>query len=297
MHPDRASQVVSDSWAQQASWSRAANRQKRLIGRARAASLLCFVLAAALGTASAQLASGHRLAAQWAAFGAAVAAGAVTVLNSRAGRVQIQDWTRLRSVSEALKTDVYTYLAGAGAYRSPHAARVLRDAVDAIRIDASDLLHHLADFAVDHSRPLPDVDGIETYIRVRVRGQIDGYYRPKAEWMRARLRAVRRAELLFGGTAVLLGAWSGAFQVEEAAAWVAVLATVSATVVAYSTAAKYEYQELEFLRTADELERILSDWVLSADRSAQAEDTLVSRCEHVISVLNDTWMVKWSSGQ
>ncbi|WP_411082838.1 DUF4231 domain-containing protein [Streptomyces sp. cmx-18-6] len=295
MEAAHTSQFTSNVWAQQASWSLAANRQKRQIGRVRAVSLFCFVIAAVLGTAAAQTGSAHPAVARWLAFGAAVAVGAVTVLNSRVGQGQIQDWTRLRSVSEAFKGEVYACLAGVGSYRTPQAVAVLRDAVNGIRAEAGDLLHHIADIPVDPARPLPDVDGVDSYFRVRVRGQIDDYYRPKALWMRGRLRIVRRTELLLGGAAVLLGAGSGAFQVEAAAAWVAVLSTVSATVVAYATAAKYEYQELEFLRTADELERILADWQLSAHRTPQTEDALVSRCEQVISILNDTWMVKWNS--
>jgi hypothetical protein len=295
MQPVQVSQTASASWAQQASWSKAAGRQKRLIGRVRLAALLCGVLTAVLGTAAAQVGAAHPALARWLAFGAAVAAGAVPVLTGRVGQRQVQDWTRLRSVSEALKAEVYSFLAGVGSYRAQDASVVLHTAVDGIRAEAADLLHYVADAPVVSSRPLPDVRDIDSYVRVRVRGQIDGYYRPKAALMRRRLRAVRRTELLLGCVTVLLGAGSSAFQVERAASWIAVISTVSAAVVAYSAASKYEYQELEFLRTADELERLLADWQRSGDRTAQAADTLVSRCEQVISVLNDGWMVKWSS--
>ncbi|MGX5211093.1 DUF4231 domain-containing protein [Streptomyces violaceus] len=295
MQPARILPLVSDSWSQQASWSKAADRQKRLIGRVRAAALLCGVLTAVLGTAAAQAGSAHPHAAQWLAFGAAVAAGAVPVLNGQVGQRQIQDWTRLRSVSEAFKAEVYAFLAGVGRYRTPDAADQLHSATSDIRQDAADLLHHLADVPVVSSRPLPDVHDVNSYLQVRVRGQIDGYYRARAAGMRTRLRTVRWVQLALGALAVLLGAGSGAFHAEQAAAWVAVVSTVSAVVIAYSTSAKYEYQELEFLRTADELERILADWELSTDRTEQAEDNLIGRCEQVISVLNDTWMVKWTS--
>ncbi|MCZ4607918.1 DUF4231 domain-containing protein [Streptomyces sp. Lzd4kr] len=295
MQPTQVSEALSDAWVQQATWSKAADRQKRQIGRARFSALLCFVLAALLGTASAQAAGAHRTVAQWLAFGAALAAGAVTVVNGRTGQRQIQDWTRLRSVSESFKAEVYACLAGVGRYRTPDAVVALHRVVHDIRGEAADLLHHLTDIPVDSTRALPDVRGIDSYLRVRVRGQIDGYYRPRAQRMGRRLRAVHRTELSLGVLAVLLGAGSGAFQVEAAAAWVAVVSTVSATVVAYATAAKYEYQELEFLRTADELERILADWRLTGDRTPSAEDAMVDRAERVISVLNDTWMVKWSS--
>ncbi|MFS4104440.1 DUF4231 domain-containing protein [Streptomyces sp. PD-S100-1] len=290
-----AAQVVMDSWAQQASWSRAANRQKRVIGRARAVALLSGVLSASLGAAAAQTGAGHAMSAAWFAFGAAIAAGVVPLLHSQVGQRQIQDWTRLRSVSEAFKAEVYTCLAKAGPYREADASAVLHSALAVIRAEAADLLHHIADIPAAPARALPEVRDLDSYLRVRVRGQIDGYYRPRAAWMRGRLRLLRRAELSLGALTVLLGAISGAFHVQSAAAWIAVVSTVSATVVAYATAGKYEYQELEFLRTADELERLVQDWQLSGDRSQQAEDELVSRCERVISVLNDTWMVKWTS--
>ncbi|MFE5600735.1 hypothetical protein STPH2_0622 [Streptomyces sp. KO7888] len=296
MQPARVSPLVSDAWSQQASWSKAADRQKRSIGRARAAGLLCGVLTAVLATAAAQVGSTHRDVAQWLAFGAAVTAGVVPLLNGPAVQRQIQDWTRLRSVSEAFKAEMYAFLAGVGRYRTPDAAAAqLHRAVDDIRQNASDLLHHLMDAPVVSFRPLPDVHDIDSYLQVRIRGQIDGYYRVRAARMRTRLLALRRAQLALGVFAVLLGAASGAFHAEKAAAWVAVVSTVSAALIAYSAAAKYEYQELEFLRTADELERILADWQLSADRTEQAEDSLIGRCEQVISILNDTWMVKWGS--
>jgi hypothetical protein len=296
MQPARAANVVVEAWVQQAGWSRAADRQKRVIGRVRAGALLCGVLAAVLGAGAAQFGGGHATAARWTAFAAAVAAGAVPLLNGQVGRRQLQDWTRLRSTSEAYKAEVYSFLAGVGAYRtSADAPARLQATVNGIRAEAADLLPHVADIALDPARPLPGVADVGSYVRIRLRGQIDGYYRPRAARMHRRLVAVRRAELALGTLGVVLAAGSGAFQVEQAAAWVAVVSTVAATLVAYATAAKYEYQELEFLRTVSELERLLSEWEVSADRSPQAEDTLVSRCEQVISVLTDTWMVKWTS--
>jgi hypothetical protein len=248
-----------------------------------------------MGAAAVQFGSAHAIIAAWCAFGAAIAAGAAPLLNSQVGQRQIQDWTRLRSVSEAFKAEVYTCLAKAGPYREANASTVLHNALAVVRMEAADLLPHVAALSPDPLRPLPDVHDLDSYVRVRVQGQIDGYYRPRALQMRGRLHSIRRTELSLGALAVVLGAGSGAFHVQSAAAWVAVVSTISATVVAYSLAGKYEYQELEFLRTADELERIIAEWQLSGDRTEQAEDALVSQCEQVISVLNDTWMVKWNS--
>jgi hypothetical protein len=296
MQPAGAAHFVVESWARQAGWSKAADRQKQMIGRVRLGALLCGVLAAVLGAGAAQIGGGHPGAARWTAFAAAVAAGAVPLLNGQVGRRQVQDWTRLRSTSEAYKTEVYSFLAGVGPYRSAaDAAALLQSTVNGIRSEAADLLPHVADLAPDTARPLPAVSDVDSYVQVRLRGQITGYYRPRAARMHRRLVAVRRAELGLGALGVLLAAGSGAFRVEQMAAWVAVVSTVAATLVAYATAAKYEFQELEFLRTAGELERIVSEWEMSADHGPAAQDMLVSRCEHVISVLNDTWMVKWTT--
>jgi SMODS and SLOG-associating 2TM effector domain 1/Protein of unknown function (DUF4231) len=295
MQPARSTRLISDSWAQQAIWSAAANRQKRVISRVRAAALLSGVLSALMGAAAVQFGSAHAVIAAWCAFGSAIAAGAAPLLNSQVGQRQIQDWTRLRSVSEAFKAEIYACLAKAGPYREANASTLLHNALAVVRMEAADLLPHVAALPPDRLRPLPDVHDLDSYVRVRVQGQIDGYYRPRALQMRGRLRSIRRTELCLGALAVVLGAGSGAFHVQSAAAWVAVVSTISATVVAYSLAGKYEYQELEFLRTADELERIITEWHLSGVRTEQAEDALVSRCEQVISVLNDTWMVKWNS--
>ncbi|UWE07531.1 DUF4231 domain-containing protein [Actinacidiphila bryophytorum] len=281
---------------EQGGWSRAAGGQKKVIGRVRAGALLCGVLAAVLGAGAAQFGGGHPEAARWTAFAAAVAAGAVPLLTGQVGRREVQDWTRLRSTSEAYKTEVYSFLAGVGRYRSAaDPAALLQSTVSGIRTEASDLLPYLSGIALDGNRPLPAVSDVDSYVEVRLRGQIRGYYRPRASWMHGRLVVVRRAELALGLLGVLLAASSGVFAVEQLAAWVAVVSTVAATLVAYATAAKYEYQELEFLRTAAELERLLAEWEASADHGPAAADTLVIRCEHVISVLNDTWMVKWTS--
>jgi hypothetical protein len=59
-------------------------------------------------------------------------------------------------------------------------------------------------------------------------------------------------------------------------------------------AARWEYQLVEYLRTADELERMREDWSF-ADRSEEAADRLVDRCEHVVSIQNDGWMAKWKA--
>ncbi|WP_242705516.1 MULTISPECIES: SLATT domain-containing protein [Streptomyces] len=82
-----------------------------------------------------------------------------------------------------------------------------------------------------------------------------------------------------------------------AAAWVAVVVTAGAAVSAHGVAAKYAFQEMEYARTADELRRLVARRGAGdgGDGGPEADDAFVARCERVISVLNDTWMIKWTT--
>jgi hypothetical protein len=76
-------------------------------------------------------------------------------------------------------------------------------------------------------------------------------------------------------------------------AWIAVITTISAAVAAHVGATRYEYQLLEYLRTADELSRLRRD--ASATKSPTELDQHVVRCERIISIQNEGWMAKLSS--
>ncbi|MGQ5640865.1 MULTISPECIES: SLATT domain-containing protein [unclassified Streptomyces] len=76
--------------------------------------------------------------------------------------------------------------------------------------------------------------------------------------------------------------------------WVAVTVTVSAAVVTHAAASRYDYQQLEFSRTAAELEFLHAQWAAMRERTPESDDAFVTQCEHVISVQNEGWMAKWS---
>jgi hypothetical protein len=109
-----------------------------------------------------------------------------------------------------------------------------------------------------------------------------------------KLARARRAEVVLGALGVVLGAAASAFAVDQVSAWVAVVATVTAALSSHVAAARWEYQLVEYLRTADELERMREDWSFT-DRTEEAADRLVERCEHVVSIQNDGWMAKWKA--
>ncbi|MFG3120750.1 DUF4231 domain-containing protein [Streptomyces sp. NPDC048201] len=285
--------TAEDVWRAQSIWSQAADRHKAAIGRARAATLGAVVTAAALGAAASQLMPHSPVTGRVCAFLALLAAGAAPLAALGAAPDRIRDWTRMRSVSEELKSQVYVRLARVARYRSADDRdRVLRECADAVLAEAADLEPATADLR-PVERPLPPVRDIAGYVEARLLRQLEGYYRPKAVEMGRRVRLVERWGQALAAVSVVLGAVAGAFAVEEAAAWLPVVAAVSATVVSHGASARYVAQQVEFSRTAGELERLLH-WWRGCDPATEADaDRLAERAEHVVSVQNEGWMAKW----
>ncbi|KUM78123.1 DUF4231 domain-containing protein [Streptomyces curacoi] len=288
--------VTAAVWDQQSIWSQSADRLKASVGRARLWALALGTAAAALGAAASQAMGWNSLLGKALAFAAAAAAGTAPVVALRGGPNRLSDWTRLRAVSEALKTEVYTYLAGVGAYRDAASApALLAERSRRYRSDAVNLVHYTAGVSA-RQRPVPAVVDADSYVEHRLRRQITSYYRPKAQAMHRKVRFVERTELALGCFGGVLAAASGAFSVDWVAAWVAVVASISIAVTAHAVAQRYAYQHLEFTRTAEELERLLERWTTATERSEDFTDAFVSECEGVISIQNEAWMIRWTVG-
>lgn len=279
-------------WDRQSVWSQAADHAKRTIGRARAVALGLGAAAAVAGTAAAQVLEHSDRVGSLLAFVAAAAAGLVPLATRSTGPQQLRDWTRLRSLSEELKSETYTYLARVAPYRDADAPQILLQRTERLLAHATDLAAHTSGFS-PRRRALPAVTGIRSYIELRVLGQAERYYRPRAAHMRRRSAQARRVEVTLAAIAAGLGAVSGAFGADWAAAWVATITTVSAAVIAHAAASRYTYQEVEFSRTAEELDRLGNQ---PADEpSSVSDDATVEQCERVISAQNEGWMAKWLS--
>ncbi|MFE0454445.1 DUF4231 domain-containing protein [Streptomyces sp. NPDC058914] len=287
--------VAEDVWRAQSIWSQAANRSRAAIARARAVTLGCAVAAGVLGVAASQLMSPLPALGRSCSFLALLAAGAVPLAARGAAPDRVREWTRLRSVSEELKSQAYVYLARVGPYRDPDTRDAeLLSRTDALLTRAADLDAVVRQFT-PADRPLPPVGDAAGYVTARLRGQLDHYYRPKADEMARRARRVERAGVALAALSVLLGAVAGAFAVEQAAAWIPVVAAVSASVVSHGASARYVALHLEYNTTAAELERILRWWQRLDPTTDADADRLAERTEHVVSVQNEGWMAKWTA--
>lgn len=280
---------LTSVWDQQNTWSKAANKTKFEVSRSRGWMLRLTIAGAISSAAAVQTAGWSTVAARVLGGLAAAALGLVPVLGRSDTTRLTRDWTRLRSVSEALKTEVYTYLAGVALYRGSDRQVTLLDRANEIT-DQPDLTRYTAG-TVHDERPLPDIHDVASYIRIRLSGQIDGYYRPKAAQYRRRTDRLRRVEVALAALGAVLAAVAAVVPRAGIGTWVGVVTTIAGAVVAHAAAQRYEYQQVEFWRTADQIEYLRSRYE-SAEHDETGDDGFVAECERVISIQNDAWMAK-----
>jgi hypothetical protein len=251
------------------------------------------IAAAVLTTLATQVASLSLAAGKGLALAAAVAVGLAPVARTQLAPASVAEWTRARSVSEALKSELYTFLAGTDPYRGADRDRELDTRTRHVLTDADDLVRYIVGLE-SAARALPAVRDVDSYVAARVEPQLR-WYTGRAGELGAKLARVRYAQLGLSVVGVVLAGVAATLAVSAAAAWVAVVTTISAAVTAYAAASRYEYQLVEYLRTAAQLERLRSGWV-AGGHDAAAGDAFVAHCEQVVSVQNEAWMAKWIGG-
>lgn len=275
--------IVEHAWAEQSRWSQTADRLKRDLDRKRSLSLTLSIVGAVFSAAAvgAGLSSGGG---KLLAFVSSASVAVAALVGARTGKRAVQDWIRARSVSEAIKSEVYLYLAG---FRDSG----FDERIAGLEEDGSDLLPYKA-MATPRSRPLPEVHDVESYLRVRVRGQVEGFYRPRVRKLQRKVAVLRRIEVSFAVAGALLAAAAGTWEEDAIAVWVPVVTTVGAAITAHAAAGRHEYLLIEYLRTAEQLERLHDGRGLGTHLT---DEQLVRKAEEVISVQNEGWMAKLAS--
>jgi conflict system pore-forming effector with SLATT domain/uncharacterized protein DUF4231 len=278
------------AWRRQSTWSQVADRLKREVKRWRAI-VLALTIAGGVLSALAVVAGLDSAAGKVLAFVSAAAVGIGALLRPRSGQDAVRDWTRARSASEAIKTEVYLYLTGVGRSASGSSEAAFEEEITKVESAVDDLLRHTSKIQ-PRERPLPPVRDVDSYVAERVTRQIEGYYLPQAEKHERLLDRVRLARLVLGVLGALLAAAAGTWESDSLAVWVPVVTTVTAAVAAHAAAERYEYLLIEYLRTAAGLERLRDRRLRPGGPS---DEEFVRACEHVISVQNEGWMAKLTS--
>jgi phosphate/sulfate permease len=282
--------VIEYAWERQGVWSKTADQLKASAQSRWRLRMILTVAAAALALAGAQLKPVSTLASWVLAAVAAVALAGVGLLRVQQDAEETRRWTRARSVSEAMKAEVYTFLAQSGDGQSASPEATLEAEIQRLESAAGDLLPFTGGVSAQ-ARALPSVHDTETYLDVRVRrSQLESFYEPKAARLRKQLRWAKTTEV----TLTLMAAALAAFATvsPNVGAWAAVVTTAVGAVTAYVASERYEFLWMEYSRTAGELRRLCSRRTAADGRRLSGVD-LVNECEQVISVQNQTWLAKW----
>ncbi|GAB3787472.1 DUF4231 domain-containing protein [Nocardioides ungokensis] len=285
-------ELVNSVWQHQSVWSTTADALKARIDRLRLVMLALGIASAALTTLAAEVSSLSEVSGKVLLLAAGISVGLVPVVRARLGADAVSRWTRARAVAEELKSQVYRFLAGVEPFRGPDPEAVLATRSHAVQDTAADLLVDTAGVA-PATREVPAVADVSSYVSLRLLPQVR-WYENRSGQLAGWLARARRAELVLSVVGVVLAATAATFRL-DVAAWVAVVTTMTAALSSHVAASRWEYQLVEYLRTAGELSRLHEEWA-GADTSDEASaDVLVDRCEQVISVQNKGWMARWSA--
>lgn len=272
------------AWDQQSVWSQVANNLKKRLRTARLAALGLAISAAILATTGAVvgLASG---AGKCLAALSAICAGSTAVTQRWTGPDQVRSWTRARSVSEGIKTEVYLALAGLG---RPDVDKRIEEIVE----NGKDLRDYSTGIS-PKPRSLPEIYNPASYLDVRVKSQIDDYYDERVNTLKRHLTLFRAAEVFLAALGVVFGAAAGTWEIDGLAVWVPVITTVGAAITAHAAAERLSDSLIEFSRTADELRRI---YYRHGTAAGMTDEERVRRAEAVISIENQAWMARIADG-
>jgi len=304
-----ASEVIKTAWRDQATWSETANQLKTELTKWRNRAAFAGVLGAFLETLAAALVGLDEkwlwLRALIALVGAVFLAVVPFVTRTKASKNQVREWVRARSASEALKETIYRYLIGVQPFRPNSTPTDLIERIQAIIEKVNDLSIHAASVKVPQKeRPLaltmPNLS-IDEYVRLRVDGQIDGFYRPKGFENAKAAKRLHDLEFWLGMLAVVMGALasaavaSGVPQLSALGPWVAVVTTATAAVTAHLAASRYDHLAMTYFSTAHRLTAIRDGWRANPNQDdPNIIAQFVDSCEHAISTENEGWLAEFT---
>jgi hypothetical protein len=289
--------IVESAWQDQARWSLTASRLKGRLGLWRAIGAIGGVTGALLATIAAALpdaGSGSELRLPLGAAGAVVLALTAVILRTQVSQERVQAWIRTRSISEAIKEEIYRFLVGATPYLGGQDVALFESNLATSKAADQSLNREVAAVGAPSvsNRPLGPFS-VDDYITKRINAQIDGYYYPKAKENADKGNLFRNAEFGLGLLAAVLGALAATEVIVPGLGFgVAIVTTATGAITAYLAAGRYDYQAISYYGTADRLKSLRNGFVGSA-RTPEAISDFVDRCEQAISSENEAWLATW----
>lgn len=289
--------LIQSLWDERVAWSMTADRLKSRRNFWRSLVLVLIICGAALQTLAASLASAPETSdARLIVAGAgAVALALVAFFNQMfLTPDSTRRWLRARSVSEGIKSELYTFRARAAPYDQANALELLNERVRGIVAWAQDLEGERRLIGAV-TRPAPPWLDADKYVQLRVRQQIENYYRRRGTEEARLAKRFQTISTALAAIVAVLGAVAtlGDDLSTAIGPWIAVVTTIAGSIATHAAASRYDFQATTFFATARQLEDLARAWSMSGkEQFTQEWSDFVRACEEAISAENRGWMAK-----
>lgn len=287
-------QAVADS---QGKLSAMANALKQKYERMRSAAFVLSILGALLAALASQNDGSPRL---YLALASTVMFAIMSFITAQfLGAARAQHWVRARAASEALKREAYKCAVRAAPYDKDAAAsgKLLALQADEIEKAVDDLATEQVP-AGQGSTPVAAMSPGD-YIAKRIDGQM-GWFERAAGTAQKKAQRLRFIEVTLALTTTIIAAVVGFVDKEpiagldfDFAALIAVLTTVSGTILAYIEASRYDFVVTTYRATARRLRAHKDDQPAGAQVSPAEWSAYVERCETILQEENTSWVAKF----
>jgi hypothetical protein len=263
-------------------WSLTANSLKSQINWARGCVLILAVAGAILETLASQLHPTESYSpGKIIGYVGAVGLASIAVIRVQyLPQSRMQAWLVGRSISEALKRELYRYRTSTGPYRAENRDQILIDRRDAIVEKARSLQAFAVEPSETGTLDLPPLDS-DGYIQNRLDAQVK-WYRERAATCSTRQSAFAAVQFILALAGAGIGAIAVSMRDRSPAAWVAVTTTMLSALGSYLLAQRFEQLIVTYRVTAERLESIRVRW--------SSLDELVEQCESALAQENQSWM-------
>ena len=293
---DSLNAALKTIWGQYRTWAITSRKYKNEVSRWRKIVLWLSISGAILGTLSQQLPTWGVVTAEswWSrgiGFAGGIALGLAAFFTKEIFRPDSEGRAvRARAAAEALKSQAYLIATGAPPYDSastdlfakPDRVTKAVENLPSVTLQPEQKLERLI------SAPMT----VEDYVQQRVDDQIK-YYTDSAIANEKKIATGRLLSWTFGAAGVILGFL--ATQRSSAAAWVAVIGTITAAIAAQQYSGRYQFLILTYQAAMEELGELKNRWVGERKNLGVAADhKLVLAVEKVITAENSAWMVEWT---
>jgi conflict system pore-forming effector with SLATT domain/uncharacterized protein DUF4231 len=290
--------ALAETADRQSLWSSTAGVLKRRVEIARWVTFAFSILGALLAAIASQLNDAPRM---YFATAGAVLLAIVSFVKSRLlGGLQVTNWLRARTASEALKREAYKYAASVTPYDDPlKRDGALSSERERIEHDVDDLLAWAVASAKAGSAPRGKLSRDE-YVAGRVCEQIERFYLPRADANKKISINLRWTEFSLALAATIITAMVGVAGKElfgikfDFVALTAVLTTIAGAVLAHIEATRCDFLVMIYRATARRLGAERANVGDVNALSAEQWSQFVNRCEAIISDENTSWAAKWT---